>query len=203
MLGGSRPVRKEWMQLSHESKVLMRNFNKLKVENGVLFRETVKFRQVVLPKQFHQLVFDELHCKLGHLGEEKVCDLAQQRFYWPRMSDDIKNFVQKKCRCVVNKQPNVKERAPLNPIAAQYPFQMISIDFIELDKCKGGYRYGLVCVLTTLPDSVNSMQHGRRPARQQQIKYSTNSSCNLGSLREYITTRVENSTVSCLRNCIV
>ena len=62
------------------------------------------------------------------------------------MCDDIKKFVQEKCRCVANKQPNVKLKAPLHPIAAQTPFEMISIDLIELDPCKGGFKYGLVVV---------------------------------------------------------
>ena len=60
------------------------------------------------------------------------------------MADHIKWFVQKQCRCIVNKQPNLKERAPLHPMSARSPFEMISIDFIELEKCSGGYRYGLV-----------------------------------------------------------
>ena len=35
------------------------------------------------------------------------------------------------CRCIVNKQPNVKEKAQLHPMSAQSPFEMISIDFIS------------------------------------------------------------------------
>ena len=31
---GCRPFRKEWAQLSNDSRVLMRSFGKLKVENG-------------------------------------------------------------------------------------------------------------------------------------------------------------------------
>ena len=146
VVDGSRPKRELWNQLGRESRILMRSFEKLKVRNGVLCRETSSFKQVVLPQCFHNLVFVELHQKLGHVGVDKVFDLAQRRFYWPRMYNDIKNFIQKQCRCVANKQPNVKEKAPLHPIAAQHPFEMLSIDYIELDRCKGGYRYGLVVV---------------------------------------------------------
>ena len=42
VLMGSRPSRKEWSQWSHESKILSRNFEKLHIFNGVLFRKTVK-----------------------------------------------------------------------------------------------------------------------------------------------------------------
>ena len=146
VLAGSRPNRKEWSELSHESKVLMRNFGKLSLKDGVLLRKTVKYQQIILPKDFHQIVYQELHEKMGHLGVEKVVDLAQQRFYWPKMAENIKHYVQSKCRCIVSKKPNVPERAPLTPIEAQYPFQMISIDYTELEKCKGNYRYGLVVI---------------------------------------------------------
>lgn len=71
-------------------------------------------------------------------------DLAQARFYWPNMAKHIETFVQKKCRCIVHKQPNVKERAPLHPMEAKVPFEMISIDFIELENSSNGYKYGLV-----------------------------------------------------------
>ena len=109
-------------------------------------RATSRYRQIVLPMRYHELIYDELHRKMAHIGAQKVIELAQQRVYWPRMAEDIKTFVTKKCRCVVNKQPNEKPRAPLHPIEAQAPFEIISIDYIELDKCKGGYRYALVAI---------------------------------------------------------
>ena len=146
VVAGRRPGRKELSEFGSESRVLMRSFGKLRVQNGVLCRETARYKQIVLPQCYYNLVYVELHQKMGHVGVEKVCDLAQQRFYWPRMCDDIKNFVQKKCRCIIHKQPNVKERAPLEPIAAQHPFEMISIDYIELNQCKGGFKYGLVVI---------------------------------------------------------
>ncbi len=142
-----KPKRAGWNKLSAESKVLMRSFNKLKMsEDGVLVRETVKYQQVVLPKKFHHVVYVELHEKMAHVGSEKVLDLAQQRFYWPRMSSDIEHYIRRKCRCIVTKKPNIGDKAPLVPIKATYPFQMVSIDFMKLDKCQGGFEYVLCAV---------------------------------------------------------
>ena len=142
---GRRPSRKEWAQLSKETKRWVKNFNKLSIsESGVLIRKTVRYRQLVLPQQFHNLVYVELHEQMGHLGAEKVIELAQQRFYWPGMATDITNYIQKRCRCIANKKPNVKERAPLVPMIAQYPFEMVAIDYMKLDKCKGGFEYAMV-----------------------------------------------------------
>ena len=122
----------------------MRNFKYLKLTNGVLIRQTLKNVQIVLPQEYHKIVYIGLHENMAHLGSEKVVELAQQRFYWPYMGKDIKNYIQKKCRCVVSKKPNIQERAPLVPTKATYPFEMISIDFLHLDKCKGGFEYALV-----------------------------------------------------------
>ena len=144
VVSGCRPNRSGWAELSHESRILMKNFKKLEVREGVLIRHTAKYTQIVLPQIFQDLVYVELHEKMGHLGLEKVADLAQRRFYWPRMVSDIRNYILKKCRCMVNKKPNIQERAPLVPIQASYPFQIVAIDFMHLDKCKGGYEYVMV-----------------------------------------------------------
>ena len=141
-----RPKRRDWDQLPSSSKVLMRSFPKLSVVDGVLFRQTAKFRQIVLPEKFHETVYLELHTKMAHVGPEKVLELARQRFYWPRMEADIVRFVRKKCRCLVTKSQNVPVRAPLVPIQATYPFEMVEIDFLHLDKCQGGFEYVLVVV---------------------------------------------------------
>ena len=131
--------------MSPGSKSLLKSFNKLSInDKGVLLRSTVRFRQIVLPEHYHQLVYQELHEEMGHLGAEKVIDLAQQRFHWPGMARDIQNQIQNRCKCVVNKKRNVQDRAPLMPMVAQYPFEMVAIDLLKLDKCKGGFQYAMV-----------------------------------------------------------
>ena len=149
VLSGTKPSRVEWSKLSVLSKILMRSFKKLKIsDDGVLVRETVKYQQLVLPSKFHHTIYVELHEKLAHVGAEKVFELAQQRFYWPRMSSDIQHYIRRKCRCVANKKENVPDRAPLEPMnhQATYPFEMVAIDFMKLDKCKGGFEY-VLCVV--------------------------------------------------------
>ena len=144
VLTGDRPKKAEWLKLSRDSKLLMRNFPKLSIQNGILLRQTVKHTQIVLPQEYHKIIFVELHDKMAHLGVERVVDLAVQRFYWPRMAADIQHYVQKQCRCVAKKKPPNQEKAKLVPIEATRPFEMVSIDFMHLDKCKGGYEHAMV-----------------------------------------------------------
>jgi transposase InsO family protein len=139
-----RPKKKEWIALSRKSRLLCQQWEKLQIDNGVLMRKTPRYSQVVLPQIYHSLVFSELHQKMGHLASDRVECLARQRFYWPHMATDIEYFIKKKCSCVFTKKPNVQERAKLVPIGASYPFEVVSVDFLHLDKCKGGFEYVLV-----------------------------------------------------------
>lgn len=138
--------KKEMKKLGKESRILARQRSKLSVVNGVLLRKTKTLSQVVLPKVYHNLVYVELHEKMHHLGSERVVELARQRFYWPQMQKQIEFYIKKQCRCLMAKQPAVPARAELVPIETSYPFQMIGIDYMELDVAKGGFRYVLVVV---------------------------------------------------------
>ena len=125
----------------------MREWNKLEIDaQGILRRRTSSSLQLVLPKQFIPLVLKELHVEMGHLGVERVADLARSRFYWPHMYDDIEQFVKHKCRCIKQKKPNTTTKAPLNNIVTSAPFELVSIDFLHLDKSKGGYECVLLIV---------------------------------------------------------
>lgn len=93
------------------------------------------------PSQFIPLVLNELHVEIGHLGVDRVVDLAEARFYWPHMYQDIASFVKYRCRCVKQKKPNTNTRKPMTSISTSAPFELISLDFFHLDKSKGGYEY--------------------------------------------------------------
>ena len=129
---------------SRESKLLAKQRGKLSVEDGVLYRRTATHKQIVLPKILRAVVFRELHNNMGHLGSERVWELAKKRFYWPYMRRDIDLYVRKQCRCLISKTPNVADRAPLVPISSSRPFELISMDLVGLDPCKGGFTQVLV-----------------------------------------------------------
>ena len=115
-------------------------------EEGVLMKSTQQHDQIVLPANYHQLVYQQLHDNMGHLNHEKVLDLAKRRFYWPGMSADIQTYTTKRCKCLIDKKPNKEQRAPLHNIESSKPFEMISIDYLHLDRCKGGFEYVLMVI---------------------------------------------------------
>ena len=50
------------------------------------------------------------------------------------------------CRCVKQRPPRLKKRAPLQPVITTAPYELVSIDFVHLEKSSGGYEYILVIV---------------------------------------------------------
>ena len=83
---------------------------------------------------------------MTNLGTDRVVSLARDRFYWPHMVSEIERYVISECTCLKDKRPNMKSKVPLVPIQTTYPFEMVYIDYVHLEKSKGGYEYILVVV---------------------------------------------------------
>ena len=60
------------------------------------------------------------------------------------MYRDIEKYVTQECGCLMNKKPNRADRPPMVPIVTTQPLELVSIDFLHLEKSKGGFEYILV-----------------------------------------------------------
>ena len=116
-------------------------------EDGILWRRSGNLVQLVLPESQKPLIYDHLHKQLGHLGVDKVFQLARKRVYWPKMYTDIEEFIQNKCRCLMQRRPPHQHRkAPLQSILTSSPMELVAIDFVHLEKSSGNHEYLLVII---------------------------------------------------------
>ena len=81
--------------------------------------------QFILPKTHRRRATLALHYDYGHLGMEKTLELLQERFFWPKMIEDVRNHIGICERCTRYKQP--PEREKLKPIHCTYPLELVHI----------------------------------------------------------------------------
>lgn len=142
-----KPSKQTFKTEPPDVRILLRQWPKLYMnDHGILYRKTGERDQLVLPKEYRQTVFKELHKEMGHLGVERTVNLIRDRFYWAHMQRDTEQFIANECECLMRKKPHKPTRAPLVPIVTNRPFELISIDFLHLETCKQGYEYILVII---------------------------------------------------------
>ena len=147
-----RPPIKDLKRFAPDSKILLREWSKLSIDSDGLLRRVISqpkegiVKQLVLPLKYQSLVMRELHDEMGHLGHDRVLTLARDRFYWPRMVAIIQRYVTQECTCMIDKKPVLGYRAPMKNIETSGPMELVSMDFLHLERAKGGYEYILVIV---------------------------------------------------------
>ena len=62
------------------------------------------------------------------------------------MLEEIEYFIANKCRCIQQKNPRIPLKAPMESITTTAPFEMVSIDFLHLEKSQRGFEYILLIV---------------------------------------------------------
>ena len=115
-------------------------------KDRVLYQKAASKLQLALPKRYHPLVLRRLHDDMGHLGAEKVMELAQDRFLLATHGKRKEHYVTKVCTCLARKKPSLPPHAPTQSIITSQPFEPISIDLVHLERSIGGYEYMLVVV---------------------------------------------------------
>ena len=90
----------------------------------------------------------------AHASKEKMFDKMKERYYWPQMFEDIKNYVSSCDSC--QRRGKAKRNEPLHPIPVGEPFYQIGIDYVgPLNRSKDGNRYIIVAMdyLTKWPEA--------------------------------------------------
>ena len=98
--------------------------NELEIENGLLYRRIClkdpdeDSYQFVVPVKYRTLALELLHDQFGHLGIDRTTALCIGQFFWPKMADEIRRYIQNCEHCIRFKQK--PEWAELKPLEASY-----------------------------------------------------------------------------------
>ena len=84
------------------------------------------------------------HDQSVHHGLEQNELLARSKCYWPKMMEDIQNWIRQCDRCVLAKKCQV--RPPLGNLLASRPLEVVAMDFTVLEKARDGRENVLVLI---------------------------------------------------------
>lgn len=143
------PDRAERQQMSEETLVLVRQWDRLVEQEGVLHRRVCRPKgemvlQLVLPMSLKSQILQQLHNEHGHQGVKRTTDLVHERCYWPGMHQDIKRWCQECERCQVAKDTQPTASAYMGHLLASRPNQILAIDFTMMEPSKNGMENVLV-----------------------------------------------------------
>ena len=130
---------------------------------------------------------------MRHLGVERVLHLTRERFFWPRMKRVIGHFVTHVCSWLKQRRPHVESRVPMENIQSTTSFQLVSIDFVHLERSSGGYEYILVIV----DHFTRSAQPRTSQPEQQLVSCIKTLYCGLDFLLGSYTKKEVNLRISC------
>ena len=98
--------------------------------------------QIVLPKHLFKTVMKGCHDQAGHQGRDRTISLVRERFFWDTLYKDTAEYVANCPRCLRRKAK--QHKAPLQPFFASQPMEIIHLDHLTLEPCKGQYESVLV-----------------------------------------------------------
>ncbi|XP_042072601.1 uncharacterized protein LOC106632647 [Haplochromis burtoni] len=144
------PSSEERSQVPKPVMVLLRQWDRLVEKDGILYRRILRpgggeeALQLVLPEALKPETLRQLHQDHGHQGIERTTELVRQRCYWPGMSSDIKQWVQRCERCQVAKDSELGSHSYMGHLLASRPNEILAIDFTVLEPSRSGVENVLV-----------------------------------------------------------
>jgi hypothetical protein len=79
----------------------------------------------------------------GHRGMNKTYEAIKQHYYWPKMKEEVEEYVRKCTKCQLNKVLRAKRKAPMEiTTTASHPFEKCSLDIVgPLIESETGNKY--------------------------------------------------------------
>ena len=105
-------------------------------------------KQHIIPEIFVPVILRLVHDmpSAGHPGRDRTLQAARKAYYWPTMRIDIENYVSKCVSCAQHKGTANRPAPILEYPLPERPWDIVSMDLLQLPKSQYGSQYLLVCV---------------------------------------------------------
>ena len=139
--------RKPKGMLSRDARTLSKQFKRLVMKDGILYRRVrlnpgTLVDQLVLPLELRSQTLYSAHEEMNHQGIERTTSVLRNRFYWVAMFKDVQKHIKNCLQCRLNcAQPS--HTLPGHLVASR-PLEVLAVDFVKLDVAQGGIEYALV-----------------------------------------------------------
>ena len=118
-------------------------------DRNILWRnrsETGSRAQLIVPKTMRDTLFNDSHHTTygGHFGITHTHSKLQLHYYWPGMSDFVKDRISACHKCVARKSP-INRHHPMGHVPVSGRFERVAMDLLDVSVISAkGYKYILV-----------------------------------------------------------
>ena len=128
----------------------------LLIKNGLLYRKTQQGQadeivfQFVVPQRHRGNALDGCHQEAAHQGQRRSTTLMQECFWWPGMTQDLRNCIKKCSRC--RKYEAAPPLVPMKPLACSGPGELLHVDFTLIEETVPLKEDPVICNVLVLQD---------------------------------------------------
>ena len=120
------------------------------IEKNILYRTGRNGNnQLVIPWTMVETILSLYHNQkmMTHPSRDRLFAMLKSRYFWPKMYNDVNNWVNACLVCRKAKPVKPTYHGLLQPIVTTRPFEIVGIDILgPLKDSVDGYKYVLVCV---------------------------------------------------------
>ena len=110
----------------------------LLIKNGLLYQKTRQGQakevvfHIVVPQRHRGVTLDGCHREAAHQGQRCSAALMQESFWWPGMTQDLRNRIKMCSHC--RKYEAAPPVTPMKPLACSGPGELLHVDFTSIEE---------------------------------------------------------------------
>ena len=110
----------------------------LLIKNGLLYCKTQQGQadeivfQFIVPQRHRSATLDGCHQEVAHQGQCRSTTLMQEHFWWPGMTQDLRNHIKKCGHC--RKYEAAPPVVPMKPLTCSGPGELLHVDCTSIEE---------------------------------------------------------------------